>query len=101
MYKKNQLQNSNNKNSVQKSCHHCQNRHMKGGKKGQFKILNVLIVFVTFGFLHFSIPNYGQILYLYNKWNFVVFKNPYFKKLFYLTKANLLYLEKPFAFINQ
>lgn len=30
-----------------------------------------------------------------------VLENPYFKKLFYLTKTNLLYLEKPFAFINQ
>ena len=52
-------------------------------------------------FLHFSIPNYGQILYLYNKWNFVVFKNSYFKKLFYLTKTNLLFLEKSFASINR
>lgn len=49
------------------------------GKKSQFKILNVLIVFVMFKtmylfFLHFCIHNYGQILYLYNKWNFVCSK---------------------------
>lgn len=71
----------------------------RGGKYGQFKILNVLIVFVTFKTTYLVF--YTSVFLTLARFSTYITnevlwcsKNLYFKKLFYLRKTNSLYLEK-------